>query len=117
MNSEACRISFTNKLQADENTFQIAIYDVFDTSRKHKNLFTVIDSDEIYDKLYLIMEKFDSFESFSIYCDDIFEISKFLEFLRQENPKKTINVYCFDPKTSTSEENDFSDFISNLMFI
>lgn len=117
MNKELCRISFTQKFPADENTFQIALNDIFMSTKKHKNLFLVNEVDEIYDKLYHIMEKYDSLEAFSIYCENFEKIFNFLDFLRQENPKKTINVFCFCERHEFFDNNDFSEIIDSLKFI
>ena len=117
MNQEVCRISFTQKLPANENTFQIAINGILQSTKNHKNLLLVNELDEVYDKLYQIMEKYDSLDAFAIYCESPKEIFNFLDFLRQQNPKKAINVFCFGEKIEFSEDEEFLEIVSSLNFI
>lgn len=117
MEEDICRISFSLKIPASENTFQISFSNIFNQSRNHKNLFLVLDSGDVYDKLYYIMEKYDAFDAFSIYCDNLKEIFGFLEFLRQENPKKIINVYCFDEKPEVIENESIFEIIDHLEYL
>lgn len=115
MNS--CRISFTQKIPGNQDTFQIAFSSLFMDLKTNKNVFVAYSDEDVYDCLSKIMEKYDTLESFHIYCEDLEEIFKFLIFLREENPKKTINVNCFRSGESNDEDMVDCDVINYLNYI
>lgn len=85
------RISLTPGIGADHSTHQILDNRMLLSTEAQCRLYTYESTE---DCLYKLMETYDGIDSFSIFVDSLDESMHILEFLRDQNPRKEIRVYC-----------------------
>lgn len=93
---KSVRISFTHYVPADKNTYQILEDNFISIQNNDKNLFISSSNEDTEGYLYNIMEYYDSLDSFNIFLDDFDKYLKFIEFLRDQNPRKEIRIYYYN---------------------
>lgn len=112
-----CRISFTDLVPADESTFQIKESSMLQHHGPAKNVYVSETDDETEDHLYRIMEKYDSLDCFHVFTENLSRVERFLFFLRDQNPKKEIQVHVFGDRLDSGDKDPILDVIDSLEYV
>ncbi|KAI5178355.1 hypothetical protein PAEPH01_2539, partial [Pancytospora epiphaga] len=93
------RVSLTRKVPATNEIYQIIDYNILEDGG-NCNCYRTTSGKETEEYLYKIMEKYDTITDFIVYTDDLLGSLPILIFLRDQNPKITINLYWLHGKTN-----------------
>jgi len=107
--NESLQISFTTEVGPSPNTFQLleGSNELF-LKNDHKNIhgrnrIYFYDKTELIDVLYRILEIYDNLVTITVIFDEENVKEEVLEFLRDQNPKKTLRMTIF---SRTGEERE-----------